>query len=1086
MPAKENNLEKDARSKLPKEETLLNNLGKIAYTLDKAYLSRLEEDYGILPFDEQYNAYEKGEKQVTYASNIRALRIKKCVVDKDERVIDCFKNILGAFCGSEDTLALVFKRTHEAAEMYLVVKNTGLGRNEKITESIHLLADSVRGNFPGTEVEIISPTKTSDDDDDDTPVQQALGLDKAKAISVLSGIPSEKSEKYTCQGIERLLNGIVPEEKKTYTVVLLAEVIPIVEIRSILNGFEELATAITPFVGHQYQTGSNSNETNGEMESLSHTEGVSHAISKTHSVNIGINGSRFSSATKSISLSLSQIASNLLGAAGAVGGSLVAPGIGTVVGEMAGRALGSIAPDLNKAETSGSSLGFSAGYGFSYGTMDTENKQDTKTIGTNHSVTLGTSENTTYTYKSYLVADLLEKIESTIKRIDQSKSNGLWRYAAYVLADDANTTANIANFLNSITQGDESYIEPSFIQTWIHQEGNKKTPFDEIRKYINHLCHPVFGNMADKTLVMPTMNVSTTELANIFSFPKKSVVGLPILECAEFGRSITTYDEPKDSACLRLGRIFHMNRPESTAVTLNKTSLASHTFITGSTGAGKSNTIYKILSETAKNKINYLVVEPAKGEYKNIFGDDASVYGTNKAKTPLLRMDPFSFPKDIHVLEHLDRLIEIFNVCWPMYAAMPAVLKNAMEKAYEDCGWNLTESTNEFGDNLFPCFIDVARNVKRIIDSSEYNTENKGAYKGSLLTRLNSLTNGINGLIFRPDEIPAEELFDRNVIVDLSRVGSSETKSLIMGILVLKLQEHRMTSGGINSKLRHITVLEEAHNLLKRTSSEQTAEGGNLIGKSVEMLANSIAEMRTYGEGFIIADQAPGLLDASVIRNTNTKIIMRLPDQSDRELVGRAANLNENQITELAKLPCGVAAVYQNEWIQPVLCKVDRFESSGKPYEPPEKKPAERALIDFQKSLKIAELLSNGTAMSREDILREIDPPLRELGVSSSVYVLIARLLQNPPKEPRMTRLAPIMSALFPDVRNAVEKAYSESREPREWTNAAENALEDVLKNSELYDQIRRDIIQSIITDYIFNELGKTENILRWRKEGFK
>lgn len=77
------------------------------------------------------------------------------------------------------------------------------------------------------------------------------------------------------------------------------------------------------------------------------------------------------------------------------------------------------------------------------------------------------------------------------------------------------------------------------------------------------------------------------------------------------------------------------------------------------------------------------------------------------------------------------------------------------------------------------------------------------------------------------------------------------------------------------------------------------------------MLANSIAEMRTYGEGFIIADQAPGLLDASVIRNTNTKIIMRLPDYSDRELVGKAASLNEDQIIELARLPQGVAAVYQ-------------------------------------------------------------------------------------------------------------------------------------------------------------------------------
>ena len=204
-----------------------------------------------------------------------------------------------------------------------------------------------------------------------------------------------------------------------------------------------------------------------------------------------------------------------------------------------------------------------------------------------------------------------------------------------------------------------------------------------------------------------------------------------------------------------------------------------------------------------------------------------------------------------------------------MYAAMPAVLKEAVEKSYEDCGWDLTNSKNKYDDTLFPSFMDVTRNIKTIIDSSDYDAENKGAYKGSLITRLSSLTNGINGQIFTDDELSSEQLFENNVIVDLSRVGSSETKSLIMGLLVLKLQEYRMNQGA--SKLKHITVLEEAHNLLKRTSTEQSSESANLIGKSVEMLTNSIAEMRAFGEGFIIADQAPGLLDMAVIRKTKTK-----------------------------------------------------------------------------------------------------------------------------------------------------------------------------------------------------------------------
>ena len=43
-----------------------------------------------------------------------------------------------------------------------------------------------------------------------------------------------------------------------------------------------------------------------------------------------------------------------------------------------------------------------------------------------------------------------------------------------------------------------------------------------------------------------------------------------------------------------------------------------------------------------------------------------------------------------------------------------------------------------------------------------------------------------NGQIFCDGEIENELLFDENVIIDLSRVGSSETKSFMMGILVMR------------------------------------------------------------------------------------------------------------------------------------------------------------------------------------------------------------------------------------------------------------------------------------------------------------
>ena len=146
-----------------------------------------------------------------------------------------------------------------------------------------------------------------------------------------------------------------------------------------------------------------------------------------------------------------------------------------------------------------------------------------------------------------------------------------------------------------------------------------------------------------------------------------------------------------------------------------------------------------------------------------------------------------------------------------------------------------------------------------------------------------------------------------------------------MGILILKLGEFRQsTSVGTNLPLKHVTIIEEAHNLLKRKSTEQGQESANVQGKSVEMISNSIAEMRTYGEGFIIVDQSPTAVDISAIKNTNTKIIMRLPEAGDCEAVGRSIGLDDEQIAELSRLDKGVAAIFQNSWLEAVLTKVDK------------------------------------------------------------------------------------------------------------------------------------------------------------------
>lgn len=293
-----------------------------------------------------------------------------------------------------------------------------------------------------------------------------------------------------------------------------------------------------------------------------------------------------------------------------------------------------------------------------------------------------------------------------------------------------------------------------------------------------------------------------------------------------------------------------------------------------------------------------------------------------------------------------------------------------------------------------------------------------------------------------------------------------------------------MTQGiAHNSGLRHLTVLEEAHNLLKRTSTEQPAEGGNLLGKSVEMLSNAIAEMRTYGEGFVIADQAPGLLDASVIRNTNTKIVLRLPEGGDRELVGGSEALTDAQVTELARLPRGVAAVYQNDWIEAVLCKIDRAEHKEGWYE--YRPPTTDSVLerDAMAALEIASLLSKCESVTDEAKLRDLREKMSSLGLGAARQVAVLETLRNPPAEPRMTKLAPIMSELFPDAKAAVVQAVDASGEMREWTERVRDALQRECAQVEC-GQVERDIIQAIFVDYLYVEQNDAQKLERWTREG--
>ncbi|OOF88613.1 hypothetical protein BKG94_05585 [Rodentibacter ratti] len=910
--------------------------------LNKNYLSDLEK-YKVKDFD---------EKQLLKLgiSDVSLFRLERINLENKQSMLESLTSTYYALGTQGYTVFLLLDCKNNVTQLYLGVKKSkGQGK-----EGGDLLNAVLKGHFAGSQytkeakpseiLELLSPE-----------------LDFYRSVTSLTSVPSLALDEreHFMQGLEKFIDAA---EQQDFQALFLAEPVSLIDLNSAEKQYANIATQLSPLIKQQLSFNDTATQSIGESisnaitESLTQTETTGTSItltvneSKTNSINLG----------GGINIGHPKVGINLNGGLGKAS----AYGVAKAEGENSSSAVG-------------------------------RSKGETKTLGQNIGFSESTSRNVAFDTLNKGIERVMQLVDTHLERIQEAKSYGGWLTATYFISQTKSQSQALASIYLGLMRGEKSHTEIATFSTWRDEDAKA------IFKWLRNLTHPCFHSDWYDNDITPATLVSGKEMAVQLGFPRCSTSTVSVVETLPFGRSIQTTGTEKErpEKSVHLGTIYHLWQDTKLAVNLDVKKLSSHLFVTGSTGSGKSNTVYQLLNELDQHKIPFMVIEPAKGEYKHVFGhyEDVSVFGTNPLQAQLLKINPFKFPNGIHVLEHIDRLIEIFNVCWPMYAAMPAILKDAMLNAYETSGWDLTTSCNSVSDSLFPSFIDLLGALEKVINSSAYSDEMKSNYIGSLVTRVRSLTNGLNGQIFSANEIDNTVLFDSKVIIDLSRVGSQETKSLIMGILVMRLSEHRMSNAdGMNQPLKHVTVLEEAHNILKRTSTEQSSEGSNVAGKAVEMLSNAIAEMRTYGEGFIIADQSPSAVDISAIRNTNTKIIMRLPDEADRQLAGKSAGVKDEQLEEIAKLAKGVAVVYQNDWLEPVLCNIHHFNSDEKQYEYKPVNELEMTKKAFNQHM--ADLLFSKKTNKRLDFT-EISQSIRQsqLGVEYKNYFLevVNRLEQN-------------------------------------------------------------------------------------------
>ena len=705
-------------------------------------------------------------------------------------------------------------------------------------------------------------------------------------VTAQPSVKKNTDEETVSQGLEQFVDVM---RVQNYTAVLLATPVdrPMIERRK--RELENLHSQLTLF--------QKVNLTFGENESEAIGESISKSITLSESNSMSLTTSRSSSSSTNESHSTSSSHS----------------GDGWSSG-------------------SSSSYGSSDTFGFSTstGVSITNGRSTGDTTGSSTTRTRGSSVTYAVEAQNKSIVDLLSRLDETLKKLSDAETFGLWECAAYFISSKESVSLFAANAFKGLVLGDESVGERSHTICWPPTDRQRQ---QNLLNAVLSGVHPTFVNERGIfRKVLPTNFVSGDDLPFFLPLPQKSVPGLAVDKVAAFERSVATKSgrDVKGDKVVSFGRVYHMYH-EELPVELDLNDFTRHCFITGSTGSGKSNTTELLIQRCIEKDVNFLIVEPAKGEYKKAFKntEDISIFTTHPLCEMLLHVNPFKFPAGIHVLEHIDRLLGIFSACWELTAAMPAILKKGVEAAYQKVGWDLPNSyyigtpDRAASAPQYPTFSTLVSELERIIQNSGYSAEAKGNYTGALVTRVESLTAGVLRQVFcSEEEIAAEVLFDARTIVDLSRLGSEETKTLIMGVLVMQLSEHRQThTQGTNKSIQHVTVIEEAHNLL-RNSADVGAGGSTLVKKSVEMIANAIAEMRTYGEGFMIVDQSPTAVDISAIKNTNTKIVMRLPEQHDCEAIANAMGLDEFQTRELSRLSPGMAVVMQNTWISAVLTLV--------------------------------------------------------------------------------------------------------------------------------------------------------------------
>lgn len=533
--------------------------------------------------------------------------------------------------------------------------------------------------------------------------------------------------------------------------------------------------------------------------------------------------------------------------------------------------------------------------------------------------------------------EIMKMAESLIERLNKGRNIGMWESLVTYSSDN--------EIANNIIQG---------------------SLYNNMASGIPEILPPVIFSYEDKQqLIIPkgflstsninnplTSLVTSEEICGLCNIPVENTFGFNIEEQKSYSLNYTPVNREK-----KIGLVCEYEKTiPNMPFDLSEDELNKHTFVCGITGSGKTNTVKKILEVTDKP---FLVIEPAKKEYRNITGKEKTVYTLGRPEINCIKLNPFYILPGVSPQQHIDILKDLFSASFAFYGPMPYIMEKCLYNIYEKKGWNLTlgfhkylvnnKDIYEMFDNryveevyskkfhkyLFPTMQDLKDEIENyLLNDKEmtYEGEVKGNIQGALKARINSLCVGSKGYIFNTNDIVDFKSFlNQNTVIELEGLADDSDKAFAIGLLITYINEYRQINKEISDKqgLQHILVIEEAHRLLKNVSSEHTEELGNPKGKAVEHFTNMLAEMRSYGQGIIVAEQIPNKISIDVIKNSSNKIIHRIVSKDDQEVMANTVGLIASDSIYLGNISTGYAICHKEGMNQPVIVKMDMADSKN-------------------------------------------------------------------------------------------------------------------------------------------------------------